>query len=252
MIGFFIFILGSIIGSFLNVCIYRLPLSQDVILKSSACPHCNQHISWKHNIPILSFLLLKGRCNNCKTPIHPHYLIVEVITALSFLIFYLILGLNVKLLLVLILTTALILIFFTDFKDFLIFDVVTLPMAGMGLVISFLNINPFQTKVIESLVGGLIGYGFIYLIRWLYLKIRKVEGMGLGDAKLFLMIGAWLGAKSLLFILLFSSVSGSVFGFIMILTKKNNKYSQIPYGCFIVLATFGYIFVGEKFYNFLQ
>lgn len=100
-----------------------------------------------------------------------------------------------------------------------------------------------------SVIGSITGYMIIFFIRWVYLKLKNIEGMGLGDAKLFLMIGAWLGVESLLFILLFSSLAGSIFGGLMILFKKNDRFSHIPYGCFIVVATFAYVFFGQWFYN---
>ncbi len=249
MISFFFFVIGSIIGSFLNVCIYRLPLEQDIVLEPSKCPSCKQKIEWKSNIPIFSFLIQKGKCINCNFKINWHYPVVEILIGLVFLFSVNAYGVNLQFIIASIFLSSLILIFFTDLKNFLIFDVVTLPIAGLGILFSLFLINPFQTNGIGAIIGGLTGYAIIFFIRWAYLKLRNVEGMGLGDAKLFLMIGSWLGVESLLFILLFSSLAGSVFGGAMILLKKNDRFSHIPYGCFIVVATFSYVFFGEWFYN---
>ena len=251
MISFFVFIIGSIFGSFFNVLIYRLPLEQDVVLKPSACPNCKKPISWKNNIPILSFLILRGKCSDCYEKINISYPIVEFLIALNFFINYLIFGISLSFLFSTLFTSALILTFMTDLKHFLIFDVITLPLAIIGVIVSLLNINPYETNFINSLIGGLTGYVIIFFIRWIYFKLRKVEGMGLGDAKLFLMLGAWLGIHSLLFILLISSVLGSIIGIATIIFGKKSRDAHIPYGCFIVIAAFAYIFVGEWFYNSL-
>ena len=251
MISFFVFIIVSIFGSFFNVLIYRLPLEQDVVLKPSACPNCKKPISWKNNIPILSYLILRGKCYDCQEKINISYPIVEFIIALNFLINYLIFGISLSFLFSTLFTSALILTFMTDLKHFLIFDVVTLPLAIIGVIVSLLNINPYETNFINSLIGGLTGYVIIFFIRWIYFKLRKVEGMGLGDAKLFLMLGTWLGIHSLLFILLISSVLGSIIGITIIIFGKKSRDAHIPYGCFIVIAAFAYIFVGEWFYNSL-
>lgn len=251
MISFFVFIIGSIFGSFFNVLVYRLPLEQDVILKPSACPNCKELIPWKNNIPILSYIILKGKCSSCKEKINISYPIVETLIAINFLINYLIFGLSLSFIFSTLFTSSLILIFMTDFKHFLIFDVITLPLSAVGVIASLININPYETNFINSVVGGLTGYVIIFFIRWIYFKIRKVEGMGLGDAKLFLMLGTWLGIHSLLFILLISSVLGSIIGIAIIVFNKKGRDTQIPYGCFIVIAAFAYIFVGEWFYNSL-
>ena len=251
MIPVFTFLLGSIVGSFLNVCIYRLPLDRDVIFKPSECTKCAKKIKWYQNIPIISFIFLKGKCGSCKEKISLQYPIVELITAVSFLFNFSIYGTSLNFIFATIFTTSLILIFFTDFKDFLIFDAVTLPVTLIGFVVSLVVYNPFNVTFLNSIIGACTGYSIIFFIRWFYLKFKGVEGMGLGDAKLFLMIGAWLGIHSLLFILLFSSVAGSIFGGAMILLGKNKRYTHIPYGCFIVVASFGYLFFGEIIYNSL-
>ena len=245
-------ILGLIIGSFLNVCIVRLPKQKDNIFRESRCVQCKNKIDWYNNIPLLSYFWLGGKCKLCKKKIAIMYPIVEGLTAFTFYICYQELGLSLDLLFSLIFFCSLIVIFFTDFNYFLIFDVITLPLAAIGVCVSVLNLNPFYIYALSSVLGAIIGYLIIYLIRWIYFKIRKVEGMGLGDAKLFLAIGAWLGINSLVFVLFISSLLGSIFGIGYILINKKNKKTEIAYGCFIILAVVLYQFFGKDFYNFIN
>ena len=245
-------ILGLIIGSFLNVCIVRLPKQKDNIFRESRCVQCKNKIDWYNNIPLLSYFWLGGKCKLCKKKIAIMYPIVEGLTAFTFYICHQELGLSLDLLFSLIFFCSLIVIFFTDFNYFLIFDVITLPLAAIGVCVSVLNLNPFYIDALSSLLGAIIGYLIIYLIRWIYFKIRKVEGMGLGDAKLFLAIGAWLGINSLVFVLFISSLLGSIFGIGYILINKKNKKTEIAYGCFIILAVVLYQFFGKDFYNFIN
>ena len=245
-------ILGLIVGSFLNVCIVRLPKQKDNIYRESRCPQCKNKIYWYYNIPLISYLILGGRCKKCKKKISIQYPIVEGLTALTFYICYENFGISLNLLFSLIFFSSLIVIFFTDLNYFLIFDIITLPLAVLGVVISIFEINPFFNDIFNSVFGAIIGYLIICLIRWVYFKIKKVEGMGLGDAKLFLVIGAWLGLNSLLFILFVSSLLGSIYGIGYILFHKKNKNVKLAYGCFIILAVVLYQFFQEQFYNFIN
>ena len=247
-----IIILGLIIGSFLNVCIVRLPKQKDNIFRESRCAQCKTKIDWYNNIPLLSYLWLGGKCKLCKKKIGMMYPIVEGLAGFTFYVCYQNFGLSLDLLFSLIFFSSLIIIFFTDFNYFLIFDVITLPLAAIGVCVSVLNLNPFYIDAFSSALGALIGYLIIYLIRWIYFKIRKVEGMGLGDAKLFLAIGAWLGINSLPFVLFVSSLLGSIYGIAYILINKKNKKTEIAYGCFIVLAVVLYQFFSRDFYNFIN
>jgi leader peptidase (prepilin peptidase)/N-methyltransferase len=199
----------------------------------------------------LSFFL-KGKCNKCKLKISFIYPIVEVLSAITFLICYLNYGLSLDFLFSLIFFLGLLIIFFTDFKYFLIFDSITLPLTAIGIVLTAFSLNPFNIKILDSIFGALIGYALIFSIRWLYFKIKKVEGMGLGDAKLFLALGAWLGFQSLLFILFVSSLLGSIYGYTYIFIAKKNKNVEIAYGCFIILAVVLYQFFSKNFYNFIN
>tara|TARA_B100001939_G_scaffold249250_1_gene216290 strand:+ start:832 stop:1587 length:756 start_codon:yes stop_codon:yes gene_type:complete len=251
VIPLFLFILGSIFGSFFNVCIYRLPRELDVIKKNSFCPSCKYKIPFYQNIPILTYLFNFGKCKNCKDKINISYFIVELLTALIFLFSYFKYDLSLEFIFFIIFYCSLLIIFFTDLKEYLILDIITIPVSIIGLGGVFLKFNPFGVGLTESIIGGLVGYGVIYLIRFIYFKIRKVEGMGLGDAKLFLLIGIWLGFKSIFLILMFSSLIGAIVGSIIIFKYKKSRDFQIPYGCFITLTAALYPFFGQIFYNYI-
>ena len=249
MLIIYLFLIGSIFGSFYNVCIYRLPNDIDIISKSSFCTSCKYKIPFFLNVPIISYIINFGKCRKCKSKISLSYLIVEILTALLFVYSYKKFGLSLKFAGYIIFYSALIIIFFTDLKYFLILDKITFPVSLIGILITYFNFNPFGTQIIESIIGGVIGYSIIYLIRYLFFKIRKVEGMGLGDAKLFLMIGIWLGIKSIYLILASSAILGALFGSLIIYFYKKDKDFHIPYGCFIVLTTAFYPDYSSLFYN---
>lgn len=251
MLTFISFVIGSIVGSFYNVCIYRLPNDLDVVSKSSFCTSCKYKIPFYLNIPIISYILNFGKCKNCKNKISISYLIVEVLTASLFVYAYMLYGISFNSLAFIIFYSGLLIIFFTDLKYYLILDKITIPLSIVGLVFTFFNFNPFDVDILSSLLGGAVGYLIIYIIRFLFFKIRKVEGMGLGDAKLFLMIGIWLGIKSIYLILASSALVGAVVGSLIIYFYKKDKDFQIPYGCFIVIASALYPYLGSLFYNLI-
>lgn len=251
MLTLLLFLIGSIFGSFYNVCIYRLPNDLDIISKNSFCVSCKYKIPFYLNIPIISYIFNFGKCRNCKSKISPSYLIVELLTAILFVYSFSLFGLSFKFLGFIIFYSSLIIIFFTDFKYYLILDKITYPLSVIGLIFSFLNLNPFNVDIISSILGGVIGYFTIYIIRYLFFKIRKIEGMGLGDAKLFLMVGSWLGIKSIYLILASSALVGAIVGSLIIFIYKKDKNFQIPYGCFIVIASALYPDLGSLFYNLI-
>ena len=251
MLTFFLFAIGSIFGSFYNVCIYRFPNDLDVVSKKSFCTSCKYEIPFYLNIPIISYIFNLGKCRNCKKKISISYLLVEFFTACLFLYSYKLYVLSFWFICYIIFYSSLIIIFFTDLKYNLILDKITYPISIVGLTFTFFNFNPFNESIIKSIAGGIIGYLLIYIIRYLFLKIRKIEGMGLGDAKLFLMIGIWLGVESLYFILTSSAITGAIIGILFIFIYKKDKSYEFPYGCFIVLASALYPNFGSLFYNLI-
>ena len=237
------FILGSLWGSFSNVCIYRLPNSGNVAKGRSFCPDCKNKIKWFDNIPFFSYLFLKGKCRQCSKPISFQYFIVELLTAISFVLIFHIYGISITTLLLLILSIFFIIIFFIDLKHFIIPNVLTFPLMGIGFLKSFdpnLNQTIFP-NYINSLIGGLFGYSIIWLIIFFYKKVRKKEGMGLGDAKLMAVIGFWFGWVSIPFTIFISSAVALVLVVPSLIKKTRNMSAQIPFGPYIIIGCIIYV-----------
>jgi leader peptidase (prepilin peptidase) / N-methyltransferase len=228
-----IFVLGLAFGSFLNVCIYRLPLGLSVVRPGSACPECKKPIAIYDNIPVLSWLILRGQCRNCHTRISPRYLVVEVLTALLFLACYWHFGWTLSMLKYCVLSFLLLGLIYTDAETKLLPDKMTLPGLALGIVFSILvpvndmasqflpgMVNwPFSADIaerlislVDSLLGAMVGASFIYGAGAIYLRWRKAEGMGFGDVKLMAMVGAFLGIKLTVFTIFTASLAGSLFG----------------------------------------
>jgi len=248
LMNLFAFIFGTAIGSFLNVCIFRLPAKESIIKPPSQCPYCHHSIRYYDNIPIISFVVLGGRCRDCRSRISWRYPLVELITAVFSLLLFLKFGLSLNFFTFFIFTAVLIIITFIDLDHQIIPDILTLP----GIPIFFLA-AVFLVKVpwLEALLGLLIGGGVLYMIALSYELISKREGMGGGDIKLLAMIGGFLGWKSLIFVLLFSSFSGAIIGIAaMIINKQDMKYA-IPFGPFLSAAAVAYVFWGNAFMRLL-
>ena len=248
MIFAFFFILGSIWGSFSNVCIFRLPQDKGVVLDRSFCPKCKSVIRWFDNIPIVSFLFLKRKCRNCECKIDFQYFIVELLSAITFCLIYYIYGLSVTTLLLIILSIFFIIIFFIDLKHFIIPNELSFPLMFIGFVKSFypnLNLEIFP-NLINSLVGGIVGYIIIWTIIFLFEKIRKKEGMGLGDAKLLSAIGFWFGWVSVPIIIFFSSFIGLLYVLPSLINKTKNLSTSIPFGPYLIIGTIIYIAFGNQ------
>ena len=240
----FVLLLGLLWGSFANVCIVRLPKDKGVISGRSSCPKCKKKISWYDNIPLISYIYLGGKCRNCKKKISIQYLIVELLTALLFLIEYFYYGLTFTTVLLFILTLALIIIFFIDLKHFIIPDVITFPLMIIGFLKSFdPNLNEIFPNYINSLIGGLAGYLIIWSIIFLYKKIRNKEGMGLGDAKLLSAIGFWFGWACIPIVIFFSSIIALTSVLPSLLNKTRNLSAEIPFGPFLIIGSIIYYFL---------
>ncbi len=247
------FVLGSIWGSFSNVCIYRIPNNKSVIINRSYCPKCKNKIGWFDNIPFLSFVLLKGKCRNCNKAIGLQYFIVELLSAVSFVIIYHFYGISITSLLLLILSIYFIIIFFIDLKHLIIPNSLTFSLMFLGFIKSF---DPNLDKTIfpnyiNSLIGGIFGYSIIWLIVFVYKKIRKKEGMGLGDAKLLGAIGFWFGWASIPFTIFLSSVAALIFVIPSIINKSRNMASQIPFGPYIIIGCIIYLIFLNEIKNIL-
>ena len=248
----FVIILGGLWGSFANVCIYRLPLDKGVVSGRSYCPKCKKQITWKDNIPIISYYLLSGKCRKCKKKISPQYVLVEFLSILFFTIIYSLYGITLTTLLLIVLSLAFIIIFFIDLKHFIIPNEITFLMMALGFIKSFdPNLNSMFPNYIHSLIGGLFGYGIIWSIIYFYKQVRKKEGMGLGDAKLFAVIGFWFGWIAIPFIIFLSSVTALLSVFPSLLKNSRTMSSQIPFGPYIIVGTLVYLVFENSFKSLL-
>lgn len=234
----FIFTVGAAIGSFSNVCIYRLPKKLSVISPSSQCPNCGKSISPFDNIPIISFLILRGRCRYCQSPISWRYPIVELITGLIFLSLYLNFRISPQFFIYALLCTSLIIIAFIDLEYKIIPDVITLPGIIIGLTLS-LTIP--HITLINSIKGFLLGGVLFYII-----AILSRGGMGGGDIKLIAMVGSFLGWKNVLLTIFLGSLFGSIVGIVLIILKKKNRKDMVPFGPFLSLGAIISIFFGRE------
>ena len=249
-----VFILGSLWGSFSNVCIYRLPERGNVVFSRSACRSCQSKISWFDNIPFVSFIILKGKCRNCNFKIPFQYFLVELIVSFGFLLSFYFFGFTIATLLFFILTIFFTIIFFIDLKHFIIPNELTFPLMAIGFFKSFdPNLNQYLfPDYINSLIGGVAGYLIIWLIIFAYKKLRNKEGMGLGDAKLLSALGFWFGWVSIPFILFFSSFVALALAIPSLLDKSKTMASQIPFGPYLVLGCLLYLMLFEKIILFLN
>lgn len=228
-----IFALGLVFGSFLNLCIYRLPRHLSVVHPGSACPKCRNPIRFYENVPVLSWLILRGRCRNCKARISPRYLVVELLTGVLFLACYMHFGFTLATLKYCVFGFLLLGLIFTDAETHLLPDKMTLPGLGLGLLFSLVvPVNDLASRFLpglfslpvssdiswhllsltDALLGAAVGASFIYGAGAIYLRARGVEGMGFGDVKLMAMIGAFLGIKLTIFTLFTASIAGSLVG----------------------------------------
>lgn len=245
----FIFVFGAAIGSFLNVCIFRLPEHHSLVKPSSQCSYCHHPVRFYDNIPLISYLILKGKCRDCGQKISWRYPLVEFITGVLALLLFGKFYLTLKFLVFFIFTAVLIVITFIDLDHQIIPDVLTLPGIPVFFLLAVFVVK--EISWVEAVVGLIIGGGVLLAIAFAYELITKREGMGGGDIKLLAMIGGFLGWKSLIFILLFSSFLGAVVGvFAMVIKKQDMKYA-IPFGPFLSMAAVAYLFWGDAFMRLL-
>lgn len=244
----FVFVFGAVIGSFLNVCIYRLPEQQSIAKPLSQCPHCHHPIRFYDNIPLISYLILKGKCRDCGEKISWRYPLVELITAILALLLFAKFYLTLNFLVFFIFTAVLIVITFIDLDHQIIPDLLTLPGIPIFFLLAVFAVGVPWT---EAAIGLLIGGGVLFTIALGYEVITKREGMGGGDIKLLAMIGGFLGWKSLIFVLLFSSLLGAVIGIALVLIKKEDMKYAVPFGPFLSAAAVAYLFWGDAFMQFL-
>jgi leader peptidase (prepilin peptidase)/N-methyltransferase len=258
------FVFGLLIGSFLNVCVHRWPRGRSVVRPRSHCVRCRKTIAWYDNIPVVSYLVLGGKCRHCGRRISPRYPVVELITGLLFFYFVLTLGLTVAALKMCVFSALLVGLLFSDLEKRILPDEFTLGGAAIGVILSAFVMIPDHTaqmllwlfgftvsgrvqSVAESLLGSALPAFVLWGGGWLYFKIRHREGLGFGDVKLVAMAGAFLGLEGALLTLILGSIAGSIlgYGFIKLAGKDTATY-ELPFGTFLGAAGLFIAVAGHK------
>jgi leader peptidase (prepilin peptidase) / N-methyltransferase len=239
---------GSVVGSFLNVVILRLPdPGQSIAFPASHCPQCNSPLRWYENIPILSYIFLRGKCAYCHGSISVQYPLVELLMALVTAALVHRFQLSFATVGYFIFSAALLVIIFVDIRLQIIPDAISLPGIIFGVIFSLVSDTlTWQSSVIGVLLGG----GVLYVVALIYTLLRKIDGMGGGDIKLLAMIGAWLGWQALPFVIFMSSITGSIIGIIAMRSQKKGGQTRIPFGPFLSLAALAYVFFSENIFYY--
>ncbi len=237
----FVTAIGLVLGSFLNVCIYRLPVGESVAYPGSRCPSCGTPIRWYQNVPVVSWVLLRGRCASCRAPISWHYPLVEALGGGLLLGLWLALGPGAAFAVASLLGLMLIVLFFTDLDHQILPDLVTLPGAVLGAGLAWFN--PFLggeglRRLVAALAGAALGSGVLWAIGAVYGRLRGVEAMGMGDVKMMAMVGAFTGPRGVLFTLFAASIVGAAVGLALIPLRGRSLRDTIPFGCFLAPAAF--------------
>ncbi len=241
-----VILFGLAWGSFLNVVIYRLPLHMSLIHPPSSCPECGKRIKPHRNIPVISYLWLRGRCPDCSTRIPFSYLLVEMLTPAGFWLLYSRFQLQPHFFAACLFFSAMLVLGFIDFKHQVIPDAVTFPGIGSALV--YAAFRPDMTLG-QALIGAAVGSGFLLLVYGLYYVWRKKAGLGMGDVTMMLLVGAFLGWKLTFFTLLAASFTGALFGVVIMVLKKQDWQYALPFGTFLAPAAVIALLWGEPLIN---
>lgn len=233
---------GLTVGSFLNVVVHRLPRGESLVSPRSRCPSCGAPIAAWDNVPVISWLLLRGRCRRCRAPIAVRYPAIELANAVLWALVFRFAPSWGDLASGLLLASACLALLAIDYDHQILPDAITLPGIAAGLALSFVSV---QRTPLSALLGAAIGAGGLFLVAFLYEKIAGHEGMGLGDVKMLGMIGAFLGPAGVLVTILAASVSGSVVGVALILSKGGDGKTRLPFGVFLAIGAVGAWFLGE-------
>jgi leader peptidase (prepilin peptidase) / N-methyltransferase len=262
-----VFLLGLLIGSFLNVCIVRIPAGKSIVLPASACPKCNAAIKPYDNIPVISYLLLGGKCRGCRTKISPMYPIVELLNGALYIVCYLAFGMTLETLKWAIFSSLLLILVFTDLRERILPDVINYTGFAIALVLS-LVLPPTDgaaqwlanryfafpppmpiISLADAIFGAAFGGGILWIISEGYFRLRKREGMGLGDVKMMLMAGAFLGLKRTVLTILLGSILGSIIGVTFIAIRRKGTDYELPFGAFLGAGALIVVFFGTPFVN---
>jgi len=225
-------VIGLLVGSFLNVCIHRIPLKQSIVFPASRCPSCGYALAWYDNIPVFSYASLRGHCRSCASPISIRYPIIEALTAALFVWHWLMFGPTPLLVVRIAFACALVVLFAIDLEHQLLPDVITLP----GIVVGFACSVFFPPGPLMSAAGTLVGGGILWLIAELWLRLRKVDAMGFGDVKMLAMVGAFLGLKLVILVFVLSSMLGGLVGVVLLGARRADMATKVPFGTMLAVA----------------
>ncbi len=270
IVGIFVFLFGLAIGSFLNVCIIRIPARKSIVMPASACPKCGAPIRPYDNLPVLSWLLLGGKCRACKAKISGMYPLVELLTALLFFGCYLAFGLTTEALKWAIFSALMIVLVFTDLRERILPDAVNYTGFALGLALSFATRPTDGTALwvanrmfefpppapvisfVDALLGAALGSGLLWLVSEAYFRLRGREGMGMGDVKMMLLVGAFLGAKRTLLTIFAGSLLGSILGLAFMAARRKDSNYELPFGTFLGMAALLVVFFGTPVVSWYQ
>jgi len=268
----FVFVFGAVVGSFLNVVIHRVPREQSIVFPNSACPNCGTAIKAYDNIPVLSWLVLGGKCRVCKEPISPRYPAVELLNALLFMLVFWRVGFTPSLPVCLVLVTALVSLMFIDAEHMILPNVITYPLLVFALLVRIIfpivfatnyfsdinyfpatwmhGQNPWLISLVSAFAGALVGGGSLWLIGVLWKWARGVEAMGLGDVKMMLGVGALLGWRLAFLAIFIGAFAGALIGIVVIARQKDRDFqAQIPFGIFLGIGSIIALLFGEQLIN---
>jgi len=247
-LGVLAFVFGAVVGSFLNVCVHRLPREESIVEPPSHCPHCNQRIYWYDNVPLVSYVALQGRCRHCRKRISPRYFVMELLTAMLFLLVWV--SFDEWLIPIYwVIVAGLLVATFIDFEHYIIPNGLTIGGTALGLVLSILypplqRADTVAAAGLQSLLGVIVGGLLLLVIALVGEKIFKKEAMGMGDVKLMAAIGAFMGWQATLFTLFVSSILGGIVGLALVLIRRKGWQSRLPYGPYIAFAAMIWLFCG--------
>ncbi|HTM27126.1 MAG TPA: prepilin peptidase [Vicinamibacterales bacterium] len=234
-------IVGLLVGSFLNVCIHRIPLKQSIVLPASRCPACGSALAWYDNIPVFSYAVLRARCRRCRAPISLRYPTVEAITAALFLWHWIVFGPSPLFVVRTLFACALVVLFGIDLEHQLLPDVITLPGIALGFVSSwFLPPGP-----VMSLAGLAVGGGLLWAIAEAWFRLRKVDAMGFGDVKMLAMVGAVLGLKLVMLVFVLASILGGVIGIVLLAGRRADMATRLPFGTMLAAGALAASLYGD-------
>jgi leader peptidase (prepilin peptidase)/N-methyltransferase len=264
MVLFFCIVIGLAIGSFLNVCISRIPLDESVVQPRSRCPQCRKPIANRDNIPVVSYILLGGRCRHCKKKISARYPAIEILMGAVSGLLYVKFGLGLDWVVYLLFCAALIVLAFIDADHRILPDLITLNGLWIGLIISlflwlrapwmakglqllgWLDPPPIAVSLVASVAGAIVGGGLLWGVREAYFRLRGVEGMGFGDVKMMAMVGAFIGIPLTLFTIMVGSILGSVIGVLMMQFAGKDKGYELPFGTFLSFGAILAVLYGNE------